>query len=50
MIFTRSETDSGTRLSLDNAKLDRVEEAKVVGVWLQSDMKWTKNTGKRTRG
>ena len=49
MIFTRSKTDFGTRLSLDNAQLDRVEEAKVVGVWLQSDMKWTKNRKELTR-
>ena len=26
-----------------------MEEAKVVGVWLQSDMKWTKNRKELTR-
>ena len=36
----------GTRLSIDNVKLDNVAEAKVVGVWLTSDMKWAKNTRK----
>jgi hypothetical protein len=49
MIFTGSKADFGTRLSLDNAKLDWVEEAKVVCVWMQSDMKWTKNTKELTR-
>ena len=34
----------GTRLIIDNVKLDNVAKAKVVGVWLTSDMKWAKNT------
>ena len=29
--------------------LDKVEEAKIVGVWLTSDMKWTKNTRELTK-
>ena len=29
---------------MNDNKLDRIEEAKIVGVWLQSDLKWTKNT------
>ena len=44
IIFTRSKANFGTRLTLNDQLLDRVEEIKVVGVWLQSDLKWAKNT------
>ena len=34
MIFSRSQTEFATRLSVNGKTLDRVEAAKVVGVWL----------------
>ena len=43
MIFTRSKANFGTRLRINDELLDRVEEVKLVGLWLQSDLKWTKN-------
>ena len=44
MMFTRAKVDFGTRLSVNEVKLDRIQEAKIVGVWLSTDMKWGKNT------
>ena len=49
MIFTRSQTDFGTRLTVNDAKLDRVKETKIVGVWLTTDLKWEKNTRELTK-
>ena len=48
MVFTRAKTDFGTRLNINNVKLDNVQEAKIVGVWLTPDMKWAKNTKELT--
>jgi hypothetical protein len=44
MIFTRTQTSFATRLRINNSRIDKVEETKVVGVWLTSNMKWEKNT------
>ena len=44
MIFTRAQADFVTRLSMNNSMVEKMEEMKVVGVWLTSDMKWDKNT------
>ena len=44
IIFTRAKVNFGTRLHVNGVNLDRVEQAKIVGVWLTSDMKWEKNT------
>ena len=44
MMFTRAKADFGTRLNINQVKLDNVQEAKIVGVWLQTDLKWGKNT------
>ena len=49
IIFTSSKANFGTRLTLNDQLLDRVDEIKVVGVWLQSDLKWGKNTKELTR-
>ena len=49
MVFTRSLTDFATRLNINSSMLDKVEEAKIVGVWLTSDLKWTKNTREITK-
>ena len=48
MVFTRAKTDFGTRLYVNNTKLDNVLEAKIVGVWLSPDLKWAKNTKELT--
>ena len=49
MIFTRTQTDFVTRLSINNSKLEEVQEVKIVGVWLASNLKWNKNTKELAR-
>ena len=49
MVFSRSNTEFATRLSLDNHTLDRVEEVKLVGVWLTTFLDWEKNTREMTK-
>jgi hypothetical protein len=44
MIFSRSSTEFATRLTLNNNTLDRVEEVKLVGVWVTTYLDWDKNT------
>ena len=44
MIFSRSNTEFATRLSLDNHTLDRIEEVKLVEVWFTIYLDWEKNT------
>ena len=44
MIFSRSHTEFATRLSLNHQTLDRIEEVKLVGVWLTTFLDWDKNT------
>jgi hypothetical protein len=34
MLFSRSKTEVATRLSLNGNTLDRIEEVKLVGVWI----------------
>ena len=48
MLFTRAKTNFGPRLSINNVKMDNVQEAKIVGVWLSPDLKWAKNTKELT--
>ena len=43
-IFTRSRQEVATRLSINNKTIDRKYDAKVLGVWLQPDGGWAKNT------
>ena len=49
MVFSRTQSNFATRLSINNSKLDQLDEAKIVGVWLTSNMKWDKNTRELTR-
>ena len=49
MLFTRVNSDFATRLTINGAKIDRLEECKIVGVWLTSDLKWEKNTKELTK-
>ena len=43
-IFTRTRQEFATRISINNKTIDRKYSAKVLGVWLQPDGGWTKNT------
>ena len=40
MIFSRVNVDFTTRLTVNGTKIDKLDEIKVVGVWLTSDLKW----------
>jgi hypothetical protein len=44
IVFSRSETEFATRLTLNNKTIDRIEEIKLVGVWLTTWLDWDKNT------
>ena len=44
MIFSRSETEIATRLAIKGQTIDRIEETKLVGVWLTTWLDWDKNT------
>ena len=44
MIFSRSNSEFATRLTMNGNTLDRVEEIKLVGVWLTTFLDWDKNT------
>ena len=44
MVFSRSGTEFATRLSVKGETIDRIEETKVVGVWLTTWLDWDKNT------
>ena len=43
-IFTRARQDFAARFSINNKTVDRKFSAKVLGVWLQPDGGWTRNT------
>ena len=43
-MFSRSQHNFATRLNINGTKIDQVHAAKVVGVWLTSDLKWERNT------
>jgi hypothetical protein len=44
MVFSRSDTEVATRLTLNENTLDRIEEIKLVGVWITTWLDWDKNT------
>ena len=44
MIFSRSNTEFATRLTMNNKTLDRTEEVKLVGLWITTYLDWQKNT------
>ena len=44
MVFSRSNTEFATRLSLNKQTLERVEEVKLLGVWITTFLDWAKNT------
>ena len=42
MLFSRSETEVATRLALNNQTIDRIEETKLVGIWVTTWLDWQK--------
>ena len=44
MVFSRSDTEMATRLSLNGKTIQRTESTKLVGVWLTTWLDWDKNT------
>ena len=49
MVFSRSETEFATRLTIDSNTIDRFEEVKIVGVWHTTWLDWDKNTREMCR-
>ena len=43
MVFSRSEEDFATRLTINDTKLDRVSESQLLGVWISDDLSWSRN-------
>ena len=43
MIFSRSEVDFATRLSVNNKIIDQKHATKLLGVWLEDTMSWSRN-------
>ena len=43
MVFSRSEEKFATRLKIENTKLDRVSETKILGLYLSEDLSWGSN-------
>ena len=44
IIFTRTKQEFSSRLKLNDDNLERVSVTKILGVWLQEDLKWEENT------
>ena len=44
IIFTRSKQSFKTQLSMNNKPLEQLSVTKLLGVWLQEDLGWDKNT------
>ena len=43
MVFSRSDTEFATRLSLYVKTIDRIEETMLVGVWMMIWLDWDQN-------
>jgi hypothetical protein len=43
MVFSRSEEKFATRLHIDDAKLDKVRESKILGLYITDDLSWSRN-------
>ena len=44
IIYSRLKDSFATRLSMNNVALERLSEIKILGVWIQEDLSWAKNT------
>ena len=49
MVFSRSDSEFATRLTVNGKTLDRVEEVKLVGVWVTTWLDWNRNTSEICR-
>ena len=43
MLFSRSEEQFTTRLAVNNVKLDRVSESKILGLYISDNLSWSRN-------
>ena len=43
MVFSRSEEKLSTKLHIDDAKLDKVRESKILGLYIADDLSWSRN-------
>jgi hypothetical protein len=43
MIFSRTKVNFSTRLQINDENLDRLQVTKILGVWIQEDMSWSRN-------
>jgi hypothetical protein len=43
MILSRSEEQFTTRLTINNVKLDRISETKILGLYISDDLSWSRN-------
>ena len=43
MVFSRSEVQFATRLTMNSVKLDRVNECKILGLYISDDLSWSRN-------
>jgi hypothetical protein len=50
MVVSSSKENFATRLTLDNAKIDRVKEICHLGVWITEDMTWNKHVSQICKG
>ena len=49
MLFSRGNTEVATRLKVNGKTIDRIEETKLVGVWVTTWLDWEKNTREMCR-
>ena len=43
LVFSRSQEDFATRLSVNNRVIDRLSVTKILGVWISEDLSWSRN-------
>ena len=44
MVFTRSQEDFATRLSVNHQNIEQLPATKILGLWITEDLKWERNT------
>ena len=44
MIFSRAKVDFVTRLTMNNNLIKQINVTKLLGVWIEEDLTWSKNT------
>ena len=44
IVFSRAKSDFATRLTMNNVTIERLSVVCVLGIWLQEDLGWEKNT------